>query len=705
MRWSATVSTWTRWDTLLAAGAAVATAGAALSAPLGIAWLPTVGVVTALVFAVALLMVKVGKARVESRREQVESARRLRIPLTSITEVDPTTIGVDRAAQTVLAGGELPVYLPRVQDGELRRCIAHALGGAGRWLVVVVGPSKVGKSRTLFEALRAAANAPSRVAAGLQVLAPADGDALRALLLPGQAPRIRRGPVVLWLDDLEPFLNQGVTWQTLREWHASGHPERGEARIVAATYGGKGSDQITGSAGAGLSTTADEVLQHACEITLAATTSGEEAALPNHGSVDATGSAGLGVDAVDRATIRRFGLAAFLVAGPALERKLATGRIPGQDPCPTGLAVVEAVVDWARCGRTDAIVDALLRQIWPMYLPIGIDATDAAFAIGLAWALQPVAGSVALISGTSSYTAYDYVVQLRRQAPGSPPPREVTWEAAITTASPTQADAVGTAAYYASRLNDAARALTRAAAAELNPAIAARSGYNLGVVLSELGRVQEAIDVYARVVAEHGNNPAPQVREQVARALLNQGIRLRGLGRAEEAVGVFARLVAQYKDDPAPRLREEVARALINQAVGLRRLGRAEEAIGVVTRLAADYGDDPSALAREGMAAMLAEQGFWLEELGRPDEAVVVYARIVAKYGNDQGPPVVRQLVAEKLVNLGYVLGKLGRVNEAARAYARVVTDYGDDAAPEIHRMVVLARAQMGSLGSRSRNT
>jgi hypothetical protein len=170
---------------------------------------------------------------------------------------------------------------------------------------------------------------------------------------------------VLWLDDLEPFLNEGVTWQTLREWHTGGRS--GSPRIVAATYGGKGNERITGSTTTGLATTAGEVLQHALEIPLTATSAAEEAALP------ATAEAvvgGAGASAADRAAIRQSGLAAFLVAGPALERKLRTGlHAPGAAPCPVGVALVEVVVDWTRCGRTDPISDTLLRQVWPDYLP------------------------------------------------------------------------------------------------------------------------------------------------------------------------------------------------------------------------------------------------------------------------------------------------------------------------------------------------
>ena len=116
--------------------------------------------------------------------------------------------------------------------------------------------SKVGKSRTLFEALRRCA-----LAGQLQLVAPVDGDALRSLLDPGQAMPIRAEYAVLWLDDLELFLNDGVTLRTLREWQSGG-----PGRIVAATYGGKGSELIAGTAIGGLATIATDVLQHAqCE--------------------------------------------------------------------------------------------------------------------------------------------------------------------------------------------------------------------------------------------------------------------------------------------------------------------------------------------------------------------------------------------------------------------------------------------------------
>jgi hypothetical protein len=89
-------------------------------------------------------------------------------------------------------------------------------------------------------------------------------------------------------------------------------------------------------------------------------------------------------------SLTRHGLAAYLVAAPQLERKLKTQRhAPGEDPCPEGVALVYAAVDWARCGRTDPIDEHVLRSAWTSYLPPETPASDEVFAVALTWALRP----------------------------------------------------------------------------------------------------------------------------------------------------------------------------------------------------------------------------------------------------------------------------------------------------------------------------
>ncbi len=521
----------------LAAAAVIAL----LAGPLGAGWLRVAGVIVAAVGALARVVIAVQRARLEGEREKAEFARRLRVALAPIGRVEPTLIGVDPAAQTILAGGVVPEYVGRTADDAVRKAVAAALEGRGSWLVVVVGGSKVGKSRTLFEALRQCVPA-----GGLALLAPVDGDALRWVLEPGQSVGGVVAPVVLWLDDIEPFLNQGVTLQTLREWQA-GIP----GRIVAATYGGKGSELIgRSSGGGGLATLAFDVLQHACQVPLESTTAREIRGLRSR------------LSERELEAVECHGLAGYLVAGPALERKLTTGRhAPGEDACPAGVALMYAAIDWARCGRTDLLSEAMLRGLWPSHLPAGIRATDHALKVGLDWALHPVAGTIALLERTDScYQAYDYVVRLAREKPGAEPPRDPSWAVALETATDAQAFAVAMAAYECSRFEHTMTGLARVRESSIDQ-LAAKAGYNLGVVLGELGRSVEAIGVYEEVVARFADAPEPAIREQVAKALVNKGVALGELGRSGEAISVYEQVVARFADAPEPALREAVARA------------------------------------------------------------------------------------------------------------------------------------------------
>ncbi|HEV2071789.1 MAG TPA: hypothetical protein VGR26_18550, partial [Acidimicrobiales bacterium] len=209
-----------------------------------------------------------------------------------------------------------------------------------------------------------------------------------------------------------------------------------------------------------------------------------------------------------------------------LERKLMTGiHGVGDDPSPDGVALVRAAVDWARCGRTDPIGRSELRNLWACYLGPGAVLNDSAFDRALEWALRPVAGTIALLHRAGGFQAFDYVVRLLRDDPRAESPLEEAWTTAIQSASDAQALAVGTAAYQHERRTDALRVLSVARHSEVH-AVAAIAGFNTGVVLSELGRSAEEIEVYDEVVARFGDAPEAALREQVGRALVNKGVRL-----------------------------------------------------------------------------------------------------------------------------------------------------------------------------------
>jgi hypothetical protein len=419
-------------------------------------------------------------SRMGTSASRAKFARWLRVPISRVGEVDVSLIGVDPAAQTTLPGGPVPKYVPRRVDPELREAIGAALAGRGEWLVVVVGAPKVGKSRTLFEALRR-----YDAVAPLQLVAPVDANALRELVGPGQAMLTANDPAVLWLDDIEVFFNEGVTFNTLREWRSGG-----TGRIVAATYGARGSEVVAGTAIGGLATIAADVLQHARLISLARTSNDELEPLRHL------------IPQAEFDAVRQDGLGAYLVDGPLLQRTLATGRHhPGEARCPEGVALVQAAIDWARCGRTDEISAYTLRRLWTAYLPAGTDSSEDHWKIAVKWALLPLAGTIALLRhGQDGFRAYDYVVQLG----GGPPPHDLVWAEAIGTASASQALDVGAIAYKNARLVDALEGFTHAAESSVGE-LAAIAGLNLRIVLKTLGLPVDAADAYRQVIERYGN--------------------------------------------------------------------------------------------------------------------------------------------------------------------------------------------------------
>jgi tetratricopeptide (TPR) repeat protein len=666
-RTSMTLGAWARREAVLLALLGIGAALGALGKLLGSRGLMIVGVTVALIGAIVRTGIAIRRAQLESERERVVLDRRLRVPIETVSQIDPTNIGVDPAAQTVLAGAELPEYVPRQADDELRAAINDALEREGRWLVILHGPSKVGKSRTLFEAL--ASCAPDA-----DLVAPIDGDALRSLLTPGETPSLNASNAVLWLDDLEPFLNDGVKWQTLTEWHERFSP----GAIVVATYGGKGSELVAETSKSALGTIAGEMLQHASEIGLAASTSVETDPLRTS----------LPVGVLD--SIHQHGLAAYLVAAPALERKLSTRRqAPGQPECPEGVAVVHAAVDWARCGRTDPITEDTLRELWSEYLPAGAAATDEAFARGLDWALLPVAGTIALLQSVGSFSAYDYIVRFVSQPVDAPAPLDAAWNSAVKGATDAQALAVASSAYANGSYDPAISALTCAIESSIDE-VAAIAWFNLGITLGALRRSDDEIAAYDEVVVRFGDASEPALREQVAKALFNKGATLGDLERPEEAIAAYDNVVGRLGDATEPALREQVAKALIYKGITLGGLERPEEAIAAYDNVVSRLGDATETALREQVAKALVNKGVSLRDLERSEEAIAAYDDVAARFGDATDPALLEQ-VATALIYKGVTLGGLERPEDEIAAYDEVIARLDDATEAALREQVAKA--------------
>jgi tetratricopeptide (TPR) repeat protein len=663
-----------RREAVLVALLAFSAALIGLASPVGLPWLRIVGAATAVCACLGRILIALRAAQIGDLVEGRELERRTRGEVAPVTAVSPTDVGVDPAAQSILPGDAIPEYISRAVDVELRRAIRAALDGSGPWMVVAVGSSKVGKSRSLFEALRSTGREPD-----LGFVAPVDGAAIRSMLASGLAT-VGAGPVVLWLDDLEPFVGDGVTLQILREWHKA-NPQC----IVAATYGGKGSERVGAGRSGELVVLAQEILQQALRVPMDPTSANELDAIRAR------------VSSTELQSIEMHGLAAFLVAGPLLEMKLSSKRhAVGEPESPDGLAIVRAVVDWARCGRTDPISREDLKELWTAYVPADSPDADSRFDSALTWALRPVAGAIALVQEIASYRAYDYVVQLFSSRPGALAPSPLAWQLALKGASGAQAFAVADVAYSWRQL-DVCELGFRAAAASSTTPIAVDAIFNLGVLQLEAGDFRDAIATYDEVLARFGEAGEGALRKQVAGALLNKGVALRGLGRVKDAIATYDELLARFGEDRESTARESVASGLVNKGNALIGLGRAEQAIAVSDELLARFGEpsESELELRKQVANALVNKGNALVALDRFEDAIATFDEVFARFG-EASESELREPVARALVNKGVAFSHLDRAEQAIATFDQVFALFGQASESALRELVANALVGKG---------
>ncbi|WP_328451969.1 hypothetical protein [Amycolatopsis sp. NBC_00438] len=135
-----------------------------------------------------------------------------------VRDAQPRMLGVHAAIQTTRPpedaqsgpdGGELPPYVSRDFDADLRTKLTRAQHQGG--FVLLVGDSSVGKTRALFEAVKA-------VLPDWWLLHPNDAEALRKFA--GHPT----GRTVVWLDELQDYLDfaGGVSAGQVRELIVAG---------------------------------------------------------------------------------------------------------------------------------------------------------------------------------------------------------------------------------------------------------------------------------------------------------------------------------------------------------------------------------------------------------------------------------------------------------------------------------------------------
>jgi tetratricopeptide (TPR) repeat protein len=552
-----------------------------------------------------------------------------------VREARPRLLGVHAPIQIQGAPGDLPPYVLRDLDADLRGVIAAGAEAGG--FVLLVGGSSVGKTRTLYEAILATVPDwwlihPNRdQPAALQALAAAP------------TPR-----TVIWLDELQRYLGTtgALTAGTVRTLLQAGMllvatiwPDEYAVRMVPRQPDRDNQNERD-----------RELLDLAKVFDVAdAFTAAELARARALGTIDPRIAVAL--DSLDG------GLTQVLAAGPELVRRWE------QAPDPYAKATITAVIDARRLGAESPITTEFLATAVAGYLTSAQRATAPGDWLhsALAYATTPLHGATSALSpvdngtmgGVAGHTVADYLLQHGRRVRSTVLPPHRFWSA--VGAHITDADDLARLAQSASArgLPAIAEQLWRAAIAAGHPSARRLFARHL--------RAQRRLSDAERVLRDAVAAGEPHTRGELAHMLteqdrLTEAEQLWRDGLASDHTGLpelAGFLASQQRFAEA----EQLARTAISTGDNGARttLGwllevqdRLDDAEQVLRQAAAEDPDGVTGLAWRRLAGVLARHGRHAE------------AERMLQHAIDAGTPDARRWLAG-------ILEKQDRYDEAER--------------------------------------
>ena len=522
------------WFAVLASGGAVLTAAVqVLSKVEAPTWLFVMLYVLAGAVAVTAAVVGVLKKRAEEKRawaREVESylelapGRSRRLP--RVSEVSPYQLGVsrssyapDEAERSDDAERSDPYVGRQEADGRLR----EALSSSESQFIILVGDSKSGKSRTMYEAVR-------KMLPETPLIVPVDEEAIGKLFSLDPPLDMHPTPGVLWLDDLDEARLGALTPALL--------DRLGSDVVIVASMTSQRRDRITRS-DSDIGRIARQALDSAKKIHLDFELTDEERR-----------------DAEARYPGERFdhSIGEPLVAADQLVARFDAGRDARDDDSrPVGYALVRAAIDWRRAGLNRPIRDSELRALYPKYLAsvrAGLEPSEDLYNRGLAWACEPVASHVALLEKVNlgeerGFVAFDYFVALL-DGHHTHPRRDVLpalWDFVIESLSEEEMMPAGLTAYLRNDLVTAERVWRTVAAGSSRDA--GEAAINLGLLLEEKDDTRGARAAYQMAIDSGHEDRAP-------RAAVNLGNLLGVQGDAEGARAAYQLAIDSGHQEVAP---------------------------------------------------------------------------------------------------------------------------------------------------------
>lgn len=355
---------------------------------------------------------------------------------------DPVVLGVHPAAPIGHGGARTrtPPYIVRDATPELCEAIRQDR------FVLVVGESMAGKSRLVYEAIRA-------LLPDHWLIAPVGREAIQL----SADTAIATPQCVLWLDDLERFLGpDGLTGAAVDGVLAAS----GGDRFILATMRAEEHAKYSGRSGPGPDEIGREALRRGWEILRLAA----HVHLPRSWSAKELHRAAEHradrriAEALDHA--HQFGVAEYLAAGPQLLADWRDAWAPGTHA--RAAALVLAAVDARRAGIHRPLDLPTLEQLHEPYLHErgGTLLRPEPLSAALTWATTPLHATSSLLLPASgdSYLAFDYLIDTIEKAPI---PIEAL-DRLIDAATPHESLELGYFAWHLLRHQQAEKAVRRA---------------------------------------------------------------------------------------------------------------------------------------------------------------------------------------------------------------------------------------------------
>jgi tetratricopeptide (TPR) repeat protein len=584
-----------------------------------------------------------------------------------VAEASVYELGVTRS-KYVSAKNPDPPYVQRARlDTEIQTRL-----DAGERFIVAVGDSKSGKSRSMAEALR-------RLRPRARLIVPI-GD-------PAALPKLARLPLalgdeggILWLDDIDRYLvPQGLDHGVLSSFLGREPPVTIVGTVTSKRYHGIVTARDTG-------TRIGQVLSQAQVVHVASRLNQEDRAAAEQ--------------AYPEEDFRERGIGEQLVAAPLVEQRYDTAR----EVRPEGWAVVQAAVDWRRIGVPSPVSRSTLRSLFPAYLAEvarHLDPTDELFDIGITWARDPLAGTIALLTTVelagdqTTYRAFDYVLACADgHGPVEPVPvARAAWDKAIASLGADELLAVTHAALTRAEIDIAKLTAAAARGRSRDPAAKAMAALVLGEMYANGAQADSAIELLEEA-AGSGVPDVVSIAQVDLGALLSTEGRdpVRGRALLESAIAA---------DDPLVTAEAQLNLGVLLMNAGDLNTARPllEAALAAQTDFSMSFADDTFVgLSRQGTIERAKMSRKETPDVGRPAKAEVEAPSAGGDWSRKlraatlQGRAESVHLLAQ--ANLGGLL-----VTEGDLSRARVLLDAA--LSSNNPSVVPLARTNFGALLAR----